>query len=126
MANQPPIQQFATDRDILADVWNPSTHVLGTSGSGGGATLPSTGANNQATVPTGTSTALGSNTLTQGVIVQALSTNTVSIYVGFSGTTVANGFELQPGQATSFAVNNTNLIYSISGSASQKLCFVGS
>lgn len=70
--------------------------------------------------------ALNSNTLTQGIIIQALSTNTVSIYIGPSGVTTSTGFELQPGQATSIAVNNTNVIYAISGTAGQGLCFVGS
>lgn len=70
--------------------------------------------------------AIGSNVLVEGVIVQALSTNTATIFVGPSGVTTATGFELQPGQATSIAVNNTNVIYAISGSAAQKLCYVGS
>lgn len=101
-----------------------TNHVLDTTGGGGGS-LPSTFSNNQVSV--GTSQAqLPSNALTVGVIVQALSTNTASIFIGTTGVTTSTGFELQPGQATSVAVSNTNVIYAISGSASQGLCFVGS
>lgn len=91
----------------------------------GGGAVASSFSNNQATVGT-SAAALPSNALINGVIVQALSTNTVSIYIGGSGVTTSTGFELQPGQATSIAVNNTNLIYAISGSAAQGLCFIGS
>lgn len=60
----------------------------------------------------GTRVNLASNALTQGIILEAPSTNTGKIYVG--GSTVSStvyGAELSPGQATSFAGNNTNLIY---------------
>lgn len=93
--------------------------------SGGGSTLPATFVTNQATVGT-SAAALPSNALTEGVILQALSTNSVSVYIGPVGVTTSTGFELQPGQATSVAVNNTNAVYAISGTASQGLCFVGS
>lgn len=86
---------------------------------------PTTPVNGQATVGT-SAAALASNSLTNGVIVQALSTNTVSIFVGVSGVTTSTGFELQPGQATSVAVTNTSSIFAISGSAAQGLCFIGS
>jgi len=69
---------------------------------------------------------ISSNTLSVGVIIQALSTNTASIFIGPSGVTTSTGFELQPGQATSIAITNTNVIYAISGSASQGLCYIGS
>ena len=104
---------------------NTSTGRLLVDASSSSSSLPTAIINGQATVGT-SAAALANNVLTQGVIVQALSTNSVSIYVGNSNVTTSTGFELQPGQATSIAINNTNLIYVISGSASQGLCFVGS
>lgn len=91
----------------------------------GGGSVPSSFKSGQASVGT-SAAALTSNVLTVGVIIQALSTNSVSVFIGGASVTTSNGFELQPGQATSIAVTNTNTIYAISGSASQGLCFVGS
>lgn len=111
---------------VLPAEINPTTGrlLVDTATSSGG--LPTSGFSNQVTVGT-TAVQLPSNVLTQGVIVQALSTNSVSIYLGFSNTvTTSTGSELVAGQATSVAVSNTNAIWAISGSASQKLCFIGS
>jgi hypothetical protein len=70
-------------------------------------------------VPTaGTRVQLGTNTVS-GVVIQAPSTNTGLVYVG--GATVSStvcGAELQPGQSTGLAIDNTNKIYvdvSVSG-----------
>jgi len=76
---------------------------------------------------TGTAVAIsGSQSITVGVIVQAKSTNTNSVYVGPSGVSSSTGFELQPGQATSMAVNNLNLVYVISTHSGDGVCYVGS
>jgi len=86
---------------------------------------PSAAKYGRATVSvTNTAVQLGSNTVS-GVNVQALSTNTNSVYVGDSSVTTSNGFELQPGQATSVAIGNTNALY-INGTASDGVCFIGS
>lgn len=66
-----------------------------------------------------------SRSLTNGLIIQALSTNTASIFIGDKSVTTANGFELQPGQATSIAVNNQNLIYVVGSNATDKVCWIG-
>src|SRR6202008_942266 len=92
-----------------------TNHALDINATISPASLPSTFKNGQATVGVAAA-ALPSNSLTVGVIIQALSTNTVSIYIGVTGVTTSTGFELQPGQATSVAVSNTNTIYAISGS----------
>lgn len=103
-----------------------SSGVVQTSGSGGGGVvLPAAPLTGQVTVGT-SAVQLPSNALTEGVIVRALSTNSVSIYIGPSGVTTSTGHELLPGESTSVAVSNTNAIYAISGTASQGLCFVGS
>lgn len=82
--------------------------------------------NNQGTVTTaGTRVQLGTNTVA-GVIIQALSTNTSSIWVGSSAVSASNGFELQPGQATSAAVSNTNLIWVDATTNGDKFCWIAS
>lgn len=58
-----------------------------------------------------------------GVIIQALSANTTSVYVGGQNVTTSTGFELQAGQATSIAVNNLGLLY-VNGTAGDGICFI--
>lgn len=78
-----------------------------------GVTMPTTLVSFVTDIPTaGTRVQLGSNTMTNGFIIQAPSTNTGVIYVG--GSTVSStvyGAELQPGQSTSVMIDNTNKIY---------------
>lgn len=109
-------------KKVAPYVWNGSTWVRAPSS---GSILPSTLVNNQQTV-TGTATALPSGALTVGVIFEALSTNTVSIFVGGSGVTTSTGIELQPGGALSAAVSNTNLLYVICASGSPVITWLGS
>lgn len=91
------------------------------------ATLPATEVNGQTTGTTaGTAVQLAANSLTVGVIIQALSTNTTSIFVGTSSVTSSNGFELQPGQATSVGVNNTSAVWIVSTTNGDKTCWIGS
>jgi hypothetical protein len=80
--------------------------------------------NAKVTVPTGTSTAIASATAIKTVVLKALSTNTASIFVGFTGTTVANGFELAAGDVISIDTSDLSLIFSISGTASQDLRYL--
>jgi hypothetical protein len=77
---------------------------------------------------TGTAVAISgsSQPLTNGVIVQALSTNMGLVYIGGSGVTSSTGFQLQPGQATSIAINNTNAVYVIAISSGDGICYAGS
>jgi hypothetical protein len=89
------------------------------------AELPSTIQNGQQTVTT-SAVALPTGALTQGVILESLSTNTVSIFIGASGVTTSTGIELLPGASTSVAVNNTNLIYVICASTSPVISWIGS
>ena len=78
-----------------------------------GVTMPTTLVSFVTDIPTaGTRVQLGSNTMTNGFIIQAPSTNTGVIYVG--GSTVSStvyGAELQAGQSTSVMIDNTNKIY---------------
>lgn len=70
---------------------------------------------------------LGSNTLVNGVIFTAFSTNAGNIFIGGSGVTTTadgtgNGYILEPGSSISFAVANTNLFYVI-GTTNDVLSF---
>lgn len=91
------------------------------------AALPSAEFNGQTTGTTaGTAVQLPSNSLTVGIIVQALSTNTTSIFIGTSSVSSSNGFELQPGQATSVGVNNSSVVWIVSTTNGDKACWIGS
>lgn len=89
--------------------------------------LPSTPVAFVTTVTTaGTRVQLASNTLTNGGIIQAPSTNTGLIYVGGSNvSSTVYGAELQPGQSTSIAIDNTNKIYVDSSVNGDKVACLG-
>jgi hypothetical protein len=80
---------------------------------------------------TGTAVQLGSNALTQGVLISALSTNTASITIGTSSSVTnvvngtGNGAILTAGSTKSIAATNTNLIW-INGTAGDIISFIGS
>ena len=59
-----------------------------------------------------------------GVTIQALSTNTASIFVGITGVLTTTGFELQAGQQMQFAPTNANLMYIIGANATDKVCYL--
>jgi hypothetical protein len=79
----------------------------------------------EVSVPTGTSAAIVASApaidATVGVLLTAPSANTVTVYVGPSGVTVSNGTPVDPGKSITIPVANPADIYSISGSAAQKL-----
>lgn len=64
-------------------------------------------------IPTaGNRVQLGTNTVLVGVVIQAKSTNTGSIFVGGSNvSSTVFGAELQPGQSVGLAIDNTNKVY---------------
>jgi len=69
---------------------------------------------------------LASNVLSNGIIIQAPSTNTGIIYVGDATVSATvYGAELQPGQSTSFAGSNTNLIYVDTSVSASKVSVLG-
>jgi hypothetical protein len=76
----------------------------------------------QHTVATGPATALPANACRE-VTVRALSGNTDPVYIGPSGVLTTDGHELNPGDAQTLKVNNTNLVFLIAGVASQKVSF---
>ena len=79
---------------------------------------------NTVTVPTTPATAIATTQVIHSVTIKALSTNTVAVYVGGSGVTVANGFELLAGESVSLDVTNLATVFCISGSAAQVIRFI--
>ncbi len=78
----------------------------------------------QATVATGTATALPNNPCKSVVIKSLANTlvqNSDDIYIGGAEVTTSTGFALSPGDSWSDNISNTNLIYAISATAGQKL-----
>lgn len=61
--------------------------------------------------------------VTNGILVQAIAANTNNIYIGGGLVTSTSGYELQPGQAVPFTVNDVNELYVIGGSGSDKCCW---
>lgn len=70
-------------------------------------------------------TGLGSQVLTSGVTLTALSTNSSSLFVGPSGVTNLTGIELKPGNSLTLAISNLNLVY-FAGTAGEKISFIAS
>ena len=77
----------------------------------------------------GTSEILKTNTkLTQGVIIMALKDNTNNIFVGNSTVdkTTDKQTELEPGESTAIAIDNTNKIYVDVTTNGEGVSFIGS
>ena len=79
----------------------------------------------QATVPTGTATAIASTqTLYSGITVVSDPDNTAIVYVGPTGISVTTGFPLAVGAGFTFSLSQAATLFSISGTASQKVFYV--
>ena len=72
---------------------------------------------------TATQLTASSIAMTNGVVIQALSTNTASVFIGNSGVTTANGFELTAGSSLTISPSNINLVYVIGTNATDKVCW---
>jgi hypothetical protein len=51
--------------------------------------------------------------------------NTDNIYIGPSGVTTANGYQLWPGRELKLELSNLNVLFAIVGSGTQKLSYLG-
>jgi len=80
--------------------------------------------NGTKTVPTATAEAIASTQAISSVTVKALSTNTAIVYVGKTGCTTANGFELLAGESVSLDIDNLVDVFVISGSAAQVVRYI--
>lgn len=65
----------------------------------------------------------GSIAAKNGMLVQALSTNTASVFIGGSGVTTSTGYELVAGQAVPFTASNVNVLYVIGANNTDKVCW---
>jgi hypothetical protein len=72
---------------------------------------------------TATQLTASSIAMTNGVVIQALSTNTASVFIGNSGVTLLNGFELTAGSSLTISPSNINLVYVIGANATDKVCW---
>ena len=64
--------------------------------------------------------------LVSGLYLQALATNTATVYVGISGVTVANGYPLAPGVASLLIpVQDASSLFVISTGGSQEVRWIG-
>ena len=78
----------------------------------------------QASIPTTAGgTALASNACKEATVKNLLSNSNI-IWVGVNGVTSSTGYELNPGEALTLKVSNTNLIYCLSASGSQSVCVI--
>jgi hypothetical protein len=127
---------LATNTDSLTAVVSSIPAVSLASGqslaSAGYVSIPATFVTGQSKIAvTGTAVQLGSNALTQGVLISALSTNAASITIGTSSSVTnvvngtGNGAILTAGSTKSIAATNTNLIW-INGTAGDIISFIGS
>jgi hypothetical protein len=110
---------------LTADVSNSTGLVLGT-GSASIGTVGTTSAvvnvGQKTSATSATQISSTSTVPTNGIIVQALSTNTASVYVGGSGVISSTGFELQSGQSISFTAN-LNTLYVVGSNSTDKVCW---
>lgn len=112
---------------IFDDQPTPSRGGGGSSGSSGSSAPPTPLAFVTSVTTAGTRVQLASNTVTQGFILQAPSTNSGIIYVGGSNvSSTVYGAELQAGQSTSIYVDNTDRIYIDSSVNGDKCACLGS
>lgn len=80
--------------------------------------------NGTKTVPTVTAETIAGSQACHSVTIKALSTNTVAVYVGATGCTTANGFELLAGESVSLDIANLATVFVISGSAAQVVRYI--
>jgi hypothetical protein len=86
--------------------------------------LPTSIYSNQLTVSL-TAQALASQTFANGVVLSSSANNTGNIYIGPVGVTASTGYLLVPGQAISYAVENSNVIYALGTNTTDVLSYTG-
>ena len=75
---------------------------------------------------TATAAALPNQALVNGMVVQALSANTGTVYVGAAGVSHTTGYPLNAGQTVSFGVTNADAIYVLGQNTTDVVAFAGS
>ena len=74
---------------------------------------------------TATAAALATNTLVNGLCIEALSTNLISVFIGPSGVTTSTGLELAAGATYCPSVSNSNAIYVIASTTGASVSWSG-
>jgi hypothetical protein len=74
---------------------------------------------------TGTAAALANHTVTQSLTVEALSTNTISVFVGATGVTTSTGIELPAGAAVTLPVSNSNVVFVVASTTGATVTYIG-
>jgi hypothetical protein len=93
--------------------------------SGDVGTLPAAINVGQTTISSGIAVQIHSGSIlsTNGILLQAISVNLASIFVGGSSVTVSTGWELQPGQCVPFTCANINTLYIIGSNNIDAVCW---
>ena len=86
--------------------------------------VPGTPYNNQFTVATAGTAVQLQTSANLSLTIKSLAANTGLIYVGDSGVTSANGFELSAGDSVSIAVSQNNLIWIDASVSGEKVCVI--
>lgn len=71
---------------------------------------------------TASAVALGTNT-SKATCIRSLGTSTQSVFIGPTGVTTGTGYELSPGDAQCWPVNNTNLIFVIAAATGATVAY---
>jgi len=58
------------------------------------------------------------------VVIKAMNSNSGKVYIGGSGVSTSNGYELGAGEAVGLKVSNLNYVYAIADTADQKVCWI--
>jgi len=74
---------------------------------------------------TASAVALATHTLAKGICVNALSTNSISVFVGPSGVTTSTGFELTAKAGYCVAVANSNALFVIASTTGASVTWSG-
>ena len=99
-------------------------------GAPSGSPIPTVSANPSAIVAgrqtcSTTATALPSVALTNGPVIQALSTNTGKVYIGPLGVTTTTGYPLVAGQPISYGVQQLSAVFIVCDNATDIVAFTG-
>jgi len=128
-ANRRPVMMAVSAADSVTPLpleIDPNTGALlvGATVTVAAADLPTVVVSGQQTVTT-SAAAMPTGARTQCVLLEALSTNTVSIFVGPATVTTSTGIEIQPGGLLSVPISDTSKLYVICASGSPVITYLG-
>ena len=117
--------RISNGKEFIDSFSQAASNVLMTAGGGTKGTMGSLPVHNQITLSGRTRLSDTSISIKNGLIVEAISTNSGNVFVGGSDVSITDGFELQPGQLTSIAINDVSSLYAI-GTDDDKVCYISS